>query len=86
MLQGDLGYSISTKRSIAYEIGSRLPQTLYLMVIALVLAVCIGIPIGVISAVKQYSKTDYALNGITIFLASVRRCSCWAWCSSTCSR
>lgn len=71
VLQGDLGYSISTKRSIAYEIGSRLPQTLYLMITALVLAVCIGIPIGVISAVKQYSKTDYALNGITIFLASV---------------
>lgn len=71
VLQGDLGYSLSTHRSITYEIGSRLPQTLYLMVTALVLAVLIGIPIGVISAVKQYSKTDYALNGITIFLASV---------------
>lgn len=71
VLQGDLGYSLSTHRSITYEIGSRLPQTLYLMITALVLAVLIGIPIGVISAVKQYSKTDYALNGITIFLASV---------------
>lgn len=71
VLQGDLGYSISTHRSIAYEIGSRLPQTLLLMVVALVMAVLLGIPIGVISAVKQYSKTDYALNGVTIFLASV---------------
>jgi peptide/nickel transport system permease protein len=71
VLQGDLGYSISTHRSIAYEIGSRLPQTLYLMITALVMAVLIGIPVGVISAVKQYSRTDYALNGLTIFLASV---------------
>ena len=51
VLQGDLGYSLSTHRSITYEIGSRLPPTLYLMVTALVLAVLIGIPIGVISAV-----------------------------------
>jgi ABC-type dipeptide/oligopeptide/nickel transport system permease component len=35
------GVLTSPKRSIAYEIGSRLPQTLYLMVVALVLA-CIG--------------------------------------------
>src|SRR5262245_27188512 len=71
VLQGDLGYSISTHRSIAYEIGSRLPQTLFLMITALTMAVLIGIPIGVVSAVKQYSKTDYALNGLTVFLASV---------------
>jgi peptide/nickel transport system permease protein len=71
VLQGDLGYSISSKRSIAYEIGSRLPQTLLLMGTALVMAVLIGIPAGVIAAVKQYSRTDYALSGLTIFLASV---------------
>jgi ABC-type dipeptide/oligopeptide/nickel transport system permease component len=41
------------------------------------------IPMG-ISAVKQYSKTDYALNGITIFLASVP-VFVLGWCS-TCSR
>jgi peptide/nickel transport system permease protein len=71
VLQGDLGYSISSKRSIAYEIGTRLPQTLLLMVTALTMAVFIGIPIGVITAVKQYSKTDYILNAGSIFLASV---------------
>ena len=41
------------------------------MVTALTLAVFIGIPIGVITAVKQYSKTDYILNAASIFLASV---------------
>lgn len=69
-LQGDLGYSITSKRSIVHEIGSRLPQTLYLMLTALSLAILIGIPIGVLTAVKQYSKTDYVLNALAIFFAS----------------
>ncbi len=69
-LQGDLGYSITSKRSIVHEIGSRLPQTLYLMLTSLALAILIGIPIGILTAVKQYSKTDYALNALAIFFAS----------------
>ena len=70
MLQGDLGYSIISHRSIVDEIGSRIPQTLLLMVVALTMAIFIGIPIGVITAVRQYSKLDYALNSPAIFLAS----------------
>ena len=70
VLQGDLGYSLTSHRTIAYEIGSRIPQTLFLMVTALSLAIVIGIPIGVISAVKQYSPVDYGLNAAAIFLAS----------------
>jgi peptide/nickel transport system permease protein len=70
VLQGDLGYSITSKRTISYEIGSRIPQTLLLMSAALSAAVMIGIPIGVITAVKQYSKIDYGLNALAIFLAS----------------
>jgi len=70
VVQGDFGYSVTSKRSIAYEVGSRLPQTLFLMIIALTLAVVIAIPVGVISAVRQYSKLDYSLNGMAIFLAS----------------
>jgi peptide/nickel transport system permease protein len=69
-LQGDLGYSITSKRPIVHEIGSRLPQTLYLMITALSLAILIGIPIGVLSAVRQYGKTDYTLNALAIFFAS----------------
>jgi peptide/nickel transport system permease protein len=70
VLQGDFGYSVTSHRSIAYEVGSRLPQTLFLMVSALSLAITIAIPIGVISAVRQYSLLDYGLNGLAIFLAS----------------
>jgi peptide/nickel transport system permease protein len=70
VLQGDLGFSITSRRPIVDEISSRLPQTLYLMVTALTLAIVIGIPIGVVTAVKQYSKIDYGLNAAAIFLAS----------------
>ena len=70
VLQGDFGYSVTSHRSIADEIGARVPQTLLLMVTALTMAICIGIPIGVITAVRQYSKLDYVLNSAAIFLAS----------------
>jgi peptide/nickel transport system permease protein len=70
LLQGDLGFSLQSRRPISYEIGTRIPQTLFLMGAALTMAVFIGIPIGVVTAVKQYSKVDYGLNGLAIFLAS----------------
>ncbi len=70
VLQGDLGYSITSRRPIVDEIAARLPQTLLLMVVALSMAIAIGIPIGVITAVRQYSKLDYGLNAAAIFLAS----------------
>jgi peptide/nickel transport system permease protein len=70
VLQGDLGYSITSRRAIVDEIGARLPQTLLLMGVSLTLAICIGIPIGIITAVRQYSKLDYGLNSAAIFLAS----------------
>ncbi len=70
VLQGDLGFSIASRRPIVDEIGARLPQTLLLMVVSLTMAIGIGIPIGVITAVRQYSKADYGLNALAIFLAS----------------
>lgn len=70
VLQGDLGFSITSRRPIVDEIGARLPQTLLLMVVSLTMAICIGIPIGIITAVRQYSKADYGLNALAIFLAS----------------
>jgi peptide/nickel transport system permease protein len=70
LFQGNLGNSVTSKRTVADEIGSRIPQTLFLMSASLSLAVLLGIPIGVITAVKQYSKIDYGLNALAIFLAS----------------
>ena len=68
--RGDLGFSIVTRRSIADELVFRLPMTLQLMGTALLIGLCVGIPFGVIAAVKQYSKLDYVLTTFTIAMIS----------------
>lgn len=55
---GDLGTSFFTGRPVVEEIAARLPSTLLLAVAATAFAVIIGIPLGVISAVRQYSFVD----------------------------
>ena len=70
LVRGDLGFSIVTRRSIAEELAIRLPVTLELMGTALLIGLSLGIPCGVISAVKQYSKLDYALTTFTIVMIS----------------
>lgn len=58
LVQGDMGTSYSTKRPVADEIFSRFPATVRLAGAAIFLAVVFGIPLGVISATKQYSFFD----------------------------
>lgn len=58
LVQGDMGISYSTKRPVADEIFSRFPATVRLAGAAIFLAVVFGIPLGVISATKQYSVFD----------------------------
>jgi peptide/nickel transport system permease protein len=58
ILRGDFGFSYKTRRPVMDEIADRLPNTVYLMVTTLVVVGLIAIPIGVISAVKQYSFFD----------------------------
>ena len=61
ILRGDFGKSsvISRGRPVAGELWSRLGPTLELMVTALALSLLIGVPIGIYSAVRQYSRFDY---------------------------
>jgi ABC-type dipeptide/oligopeptide/nickel transport system permease component len=66
LLQGDLGTSV-TGRSVAGQIGGWALTTLELQLLALFLAVAIGVPVGVLSAKRQYSKVDYAVTSIAIF-------------------
>ena len=70
LLRGDLGFSIVTRRSISEELAVRLPVTLQLMGTALLIGLFLGIPFGVISAIKQYSKLDYVLTGFTMTMIS----------------
>ena len=64
--QGNLGYSISSQRPVLELIGERLPASLSLMGISLVLSMVIGITIGAVAAVKQYSLFDYATTTFAV--------------------
>jgi peptide/nickel transport system permease protein len=59
LLQGNLGYSLISGQAVADQIGSRLGPTALLMGTALLLGTLIGIPLGILSAVRQYSILDY---------------------------
>ncbi len=59
-LQGDLGNTYSTKRPVTTEIFARFPATVRLAGAALFFAIAVGMPLGIVSAVKQYSLTDNA--------------------------
>ncbi len=63
-VQGNLGYSIASHRPVTELIWEKLPASLMLMGISLVISMGLGILIGVIAAVKRYSAFDY---GTTIF-------------------
>jgi peptide/nickel transport system permease protein len=67
---GELGYSVVTRRAIADELALRLPATLQLMGAALIIGLVVGLPFGVISAVTQYSRLDYALTAFSMTMIS----------------
>jgi peptide/nickel transport system permease protein len=70
-VQGDLGYSIQSHRPIAEEIAKRIPPTLALMSVAILIAILVGIPLGILSALRPYSKADYGMTTVTLALSSV---------------
>ncbi|MCC6453874.1 MAG: ABC transporter permease [Caldilineaceae bacterium] len=71
LLQGNMGTRILSGTPVAEEIGRRLPATLQLMVVAVVIAIAIGLPLGVYTALRQYSFADYALTGFVFMGISV---------------
>jgi peptide/nickel transport system permease protein len=58
MLRGDLGTSYANGRSVSTEISSRFPLTFKLAVVGMIVALLIALPLGTISAIKQYSIID----------------------------
>ncbi len=71
LLHGNLGTSYTTQLPVSQEIIARLPVTIRLSVLSCLFAVAVGIPAGIISAVRQYTILDnvitvLALIGITM--------------------
>ena len=70
-IHGDFGTSYRTRKPVFDDIFARFGITFRIDVLAICLAVLIGIPIGVISAVKQYSGVDFVSTIMAMFFASV---------------
>ncbi len=66
LLHGDLGYSYVSEKPALDEILPRIPITARLAGLALLFSASIGIPLGVISAVKQGTRLDYALRVVAL--------------------
>ncbi|CAM3223865.1 ABC transporter permease [Brevibacillus invocatus] len=71
LLQGDFGYSFSTYAPVGEMVASRVLPTLLLMGTALLIAYIVAIPIGVLSATRQYSWLDYLTTGFSFMGISI---------------
>ncbi|MGY2849073.1 peptide/nickel transport system permease protein [Bradyrhizobium sp. USDA 4509] len=71
LFHGDLGNSLWTNTPVMDEITQRLPVTVELGVMALLVSLIVGIPIGVYAALKQDSAGDYTLRTLSILALAV---------------
>ncbi len=71
ILQGDLGKSLWTNTPVMEEILYRLPITLELGIIALLVSLLVGVPIGVYAALKQDTVGDYVLRTLSILALAI---------------
>jgi peptide/nickel transport system permease protein len=66
IVHGDFGYSYWERRPVAEILGERFPRTMQLALMTMVLAVLWAVPLGVISAVRQDTWSDYAVRLISV--------------------
>lgn len=66
VLQGNLGISLRTDIPVLHLVLTKLPVTLELAILAMIVALLIGIPAGIISAVKKGTTVDYAANVVAL--------------------
>src|SRR5688500_8239824 len=66
LVRGDMGTSLFTRRPIVDDLLHRLPATIELTVVAMLVSVLAGIPLGVLSALWRNSVLDHALRVITV--------------------
>jgi peptide/nickel transport system permease protein len=71
LVRGNLGTSIKSKNAVAGELASRIPVTIELGLLALLVDVCIAIPIGVLAAVRQDTWGDYLARSVAIGLLAI---------------
>ena len=70
VLQGDLGRSVLTSQPVSYAISTRLPLTLALNVGGLLLALLVGVPLGILAGTRQGRTQDRLAVGFAVFGSS----------------
>jgi len=78
LLDGYAEDEVTVCRGLGEEIADRLPNTIYLMSVTLVIVAIIAVPIGIISAVKQYSVFDIVVTTFS-FMGKLSPSFGWAW-------
>ncbi|MEK4228225.1 ABC transporter permease [Solibacillus sp. FSL H8-0538] len=71
LLQGNLGFSYTTNDPVVDVLLARIGPTFLLMGLALIVGLTIAIPLGILSAKKQYSFLDYTTMGVSFFGISI---------------
>jgi peptide/nickel transport system permease protein len=66
LLHGNLGFSYSSHQTVAAEIGSQLPYTINLALGGLVVALGVGVPVGIVSGVRPGGVTDKLATGVAV--------------------
>ena len=76
VVRGDLGTSLTTHESVAQEFATLFPATVELAFFALIFAIVLGPPAGMLAAVKRNTAADYAVMGLSLTMSqSMRRVS-----------
>jgi peptide/nickel transport system permease protein len=70
-VRGDMGRSLSTNEPVVHAIASRIPVTLELTIFALVVAIAIGIPLGIVAALRRGGPVDVLATGIALIGVSL---------------
>jgi peptide/nickel transport system permease protein len=69
--RGDLGTSYASGRPVMTELLERFPATLQLATAATLLAIALGLPLGVLAAMRRNSLLDHATRGVSLVAASI---------------
>jgi peptide/nickel transport system permease protein len=66
LLHGDLGHSEQTGDSVTYDLGQAIPATAELAIFSIVIAVVVGVSLGVIAALRRNKLTDHVLRVVSL--------------------
>jgi peptide/nickel transport system permease protein len=71
VVQGDLGTSMRTGKSVTEEFFSKVPISLELGILSMIIGLILAVPLGIYSAIRQDSMADYAGRTLAILMLSV---------------